>query len=344
MMMNDILSQEEIDALLSSVGTEEKQPSEKKVKSKEDAKKGSKANVRSYDFSSPDKFSKEQVRTLQMIHDGMTRLLNASFSALLRSVVTTSLVSVTEQSYEEFIRALSNPTVIGIFSLSPLDGSALMEINPNLVAAMYDRLLGGKGDIPPENRELTDVEQSVVEGMIFQRILNSFKDAWATIIQVKPRLEALETNPGFSQIVAPNDRVASLVFDVKLGEIQGVLNLCIPHIVIEPIAPKLSAQLWFSGSYKGSTEETKHLVKQRLKSAKIPLLIELGFTDLTLRELLSLNVGNVIRLDNAVDDLLRLKIGNQTKFFVKPGVKRGKVAVKIVKRFIEEGEENNDRK
>jgi len=343
MMMNDILSQDEIDALLSSVGSEEK-VAEKKDKKQDDKGKGFKGKtIRSYDFSSPDKFSKEQIRTLQMIHDGLTRLLNASFSAFLRSVVTTNLVSVTELSYEEFVRALSNPTVMCIFSLTPLEGSALMEINPNLIFAMFDRLLGGKGETPTDIRELTDIEQSVVEG-IFQRVLSNFKDAWATIMQLKPRLETLETNPGFSQIVAPNDRVASLVFDVKMGDIQGVINLCIPHIIIEPVAQKLSAQLWFSGSYKGSTEETKHLVKKRLESAKIPLSIELGNTDLTLRELLNLNVGNVIRLDNPIDEPLRLKVGKKTKFLVKPGVKRGKVSVRIIKRFIEEGEDNNGRK
>jgi flagellar motor switch protein FliM len=269
-----------------------------------------------------------------MLHDGMTRLLNSSLSAFLRSVVNTSLVSVSEQSYEEFIRTLSNPTVICIFSMSPLDGSALLEINPNLIFAMYDRLLGGKGEVPEDVRELTDIEQNVIEG-ILNRILLNLKDSWKTIIELQPRIETLETNPGFSQIVAPNDRAAILVFDVKMGEIQGVINLCIPHLVIEPIANKLSTQLWFSGSYKGSTDETKRLVRKRLERAVVPLITQLGETEITLKEMLNLSVGDVIRLDSSPDEFLRVKVGGRVKFLAQPGLEKDKVAVRIIKKIIE---------
>lgn len=325
--MNDFLSQEEIDALLKSVSTEEEKESEPTVATAPKPKQ--KKNVRVYDFSSPDKFSKDQMRTIQMIHDNFSRFMNSSLSAFLRTVVNTLPVEVTETSYQDFVKRLPDPTVLGIFSLPPLEGSAVLQFDTELIFAMYDRLLGGTGEIVAQKRELTDIEQSVVEG-VMNRVLQALRDAWMSVVDLKPRLEALETNPAFVTIVAPNDRVASLTFEVKMGEATGGMHLCVPHIVIEPIASKLSAQLWFSGASKGPSETTRKTLQNQLERAQVLLHAHLGRTKLTLKDLVNLKRNDVIRLDTAITDPVQVRIGEQVKFRAQPGTFKGKVAIQII--------------
>lgn len=328
--MNDILSQEEIDALLKSVSAEEQERKpEPAMASSAPAKKKEKRSVRIYDFSSPDKFSKDQMRTIQMIHDNFTRYMNSSLSAFLRTVVNTVPVEVTETSYQDFVKRLPDPTVLGIFSLPPLEGSAVLQFDTELVFAMYDRLLGGTGEVISQKRELTDIEQSVVEGVV-NRVLAALRDAWMNVTELNPKLEALETNPAFVTIVAPNDRVASLSFEVKMGEVSGVMHLCIPHIVVEPIAPQLSAQLWFSGTSKGPSDKTRRFLQNRLEKAKVLLRAELGRTKLQLKDLLDLKQNDLIRLETATTDPIQIKIGGRVKFKAQAGMFRGKMAVQII--------------
>lgn len=334
--MAEMLSQAEIDALLSSVSTKEEEPAKEEKPERERGRGGKKA-VRVYDFTSPDKFSKDQIRTLQMIHENFTRLVNTSLSAYLRSVIQVTLVEVRETSYDEFIRSLSNTTVMSVFSVAPLEGSMLCELTPKLIFSMFDRLLGGKGEAGEEIRELTDIEHSVVEG-IFGRVLTCFKDAWINIASLTPRLEALENNPQFAQVVSPNERVAVLSFEVKLGEISGVLNICLPHVVLEPIVSKLSAQLWFAGGQKKESSRIPELIQKRLEAMTVPVMVLFGETIVPLRDLLELQIGDVIRLDNTVKDKLLIKIGNRIKFEGQPGVSHGKLAVQIMQKINLEGE------
>lgn len=334
--MAEMLSQAEIDALLSSVSTKEEEPVKEEKPERERGRGGKKA-VRVYDFTSPDKFSKDQIRTLQMIHENFTRLVNTSLSAYLRSVIQVTLVEVRETSYDEFIRSLSSTTVMAVFSVPPLEGSMIVELTPKLIFSMFDRLLGGRGEAGDEVRELTDIEHSVVEG-IFGRILTCFRDAWTNIITLAPRLEALENNPQFSQIVSPNERVAVLSFEVKLGEITGVLNLCLPHVVLEPIVSKLSAQLWFAGGQKKENTKIPELIKKRIETVMVPVMVQFGETVVAMREILELQLGDVIRLDNTVKDKLLVKVGNRIKYEGQPGVIHGKIAVQIMRKINVEGE------
>lgn len=328
--MPEILSQEEIDALLSSVTVREEAPGEEEVPAR---KRKERKPIRVYNFSSPDKFSKDQIRTLHMLHEGFNRLITSSLSTYLRTPIQSNLVEVIEQSYEDFIKKLSSPTIIGIFNMSPLDGSAAIEITPRIVYLMFDRLLGGKGAITTEEKELTDIEQSVVEG-IMVRILTSLKDAWANIVSLKPYLEKLETNPAFCQIVSPNDKVASISFEIKIGEVVGNMNLCLPYVVLEPIISKLSAQIWFSSS-KASTPEIARNLRKRLEKTIVPFVVEVGNVILTLREVLNLQKGDVIRLNKSVNDLFEGKISDKTKFYVMPGRRGSRLAVQVIKKVIE---------
>jgi flagellar motor switch protein FliM len=335
--MPEILSQAEIDALLSSVEEEEKEKSEIEIFF-EDKKKIKKRPIKKYDFTSPDKFSKDHLRTLQMIHDNFARLVNSTLSAYLRSVIQVNLVSISEESYEEFLKSLPNPTVLAVFSLLPLEGTAILEINPNIMFTMFERLMGSKNISSPPSlgRELTDIEQSITENL-FSRLLNSLKDAWANIYSFNPRIVAIETNPGFAQIVSPNDRVASVIIEIKIAEIGGIMNLCLPHLVLEPILPKLSTQFLFTGIKKSTTSESKEILKKRLEKAVIPLIVELGNTTLSLAEVLHLKTGDVIRLDTSPSSKLKVKIGEKIKFYAQPGVIGDRICIQITGRAEEGG-------
>jgi flagellar motor switch protein FliM len=205
--MNEILSQDEIDALLTAVSSGESpeaEPSLSPASSGPAPRSGKeKKRLKVYDFRRPDKFSKDQIRTLQMMHETFARLTTTSLSATLRSLVHVHVVSVDQLTYEEFTRSIPSPTTLGIINMDPLKGSSVIEIDPSITFAIIDRLFGGKGEPLKTNRELSDIELSVIEGIIV-RLLGNLRESWANVIDLRPRLGNIETNPQFAGVVPPN--------------------------------------------------------------------------------------------------------------------------------------------
>ncbi len=319
--MTEILSQDEIDALLAAISTGE-------VESEEPKSAIDKRKVKIYDFKRPDKFSKDQLRTLQMIHETFARLSTTSLSAQLRALVSVHVASVDQLTYEEFIRSIPNPTTLGIINMDPLKGSAIFEIDPSITFTIIDRLFGGEGQPMKTNRELTEIEQSVMESIIV-RLLTNLREAWATVIDLRPRLSQIETNPQFAQIVPPTDMVVLTTFETKVGEVEGMMNFCIPYITIEPIVTKLSAQYWYSSIRKGASSENFEMIKERLNTVYLPVSVELGSTELPVRDILQLKVGDVIKLDTKVTADLKVKVVDRVKFTAKAGIVGVKKAVQI---------------
>ena len=231
----DVLSQAEIDELLSALSTG--MVSTEEIETERRQKK-----VKVYDFKRPDKFSKDQLRTLQMIHENFARLLNTYLSAQLRTMVHLDVVSVDQLTYEEFIRSLPNPSVISVFQMNPLKGNAILEINPNIVFAIIDRLFGGPGLAPNKARPLTDIEETIMRRII-EKALTYFQEAWKQVIELSPKQGILETNPQFTQIVTPSDMVVIVTLQAKIGTVEGMLNLCLPYIVLEPVLRTLAPAL-----------------------------------------------------------------------------------------------------
>ncbi len=319
--MTEILSQDEIDALLTAVSsgesfptTEAAQPSKPAVGQKREKKR-----LKVYDFRRPDKFSKDQIRTLQMMHETFARLTTTSLSAQLRTLVHVHVVSVDQLTYEEFIRSIPSPTTLGIINMDPLKGSSVIELDPSITFAIIDRLFGGKGESLKTNRELTDIELSVIEGIIV-RLLGNLRESWANVIDLRPRLGNIETNPQFAQIVPPNSMVVLTTFDTKVGDVEGMMNFCIPYITIEPIINKLSAQYWYSSIRKGITTENLELIKEQIEDIPTQVVVKLGETELKFREISQIKEGDIIRLDNPATSLAEVIIGNSVKFRGKPGV------------------------
>jgi len=326
--MTEVLSQDEIDQLLTAINAGDTEPED--IRPAADTRK-----IKIYDFKRPDKFSKEQIRTISMMHDTFARLTTTSLSAQLRSMVHVHVASVDQLTYEEFIRSIPTPTTLAIINMDPLKGNAILEIDPAVTFSIIDRLFGGKGEGTQSQHELTDIESSVMEGIIV-RILGNMREAWAQVIDLRPRLGQIDTNPQFAQIVPPTDMVVLVTLETKVGDVEGMINFCIPYLTIEPIIGKLSTQFWFSTVHRGATTENLNVLKEKLATVDVNVVAEIGKINIPIREVLSLHVGDIIRLYNTkVGDPYSLNIGNKKKFVCRPGVIGKKMAVQVIKKVAE---------
>jgi flagellar motor switch protein FliM len=320
--MTEILSQDEIDALLTAISTGEVDTTEYSATQEQ-------RKVKIYDFRRPDKFSKDQIRTLQMMHETFARLTTTALSAQLRALVSVHVASVDQLTYEEFVRSIPNPTTLAVINMDPLKGSGVLEIDPSITFTIIDKLFGGIGESSRITRELTDIELSVMEGIIV-RILGNLREAWSNVIDLRPRLGNIETNPQFAQIVPPNDMVVLITLETKVGEVEGMTNLCIPYITIEPIISKLSAQYWYSSIRKGTTDENLAIIQGRLENVELLVVAEIGEVSITMAEVLDLKVGDVVKLpDTKINSDMVLRVGGRKKYKCRPGVIGSRIAVQI---------------
>ncbi|WP_027338701.1 flagellar motor switch protein FliM [Halonatronum saccharophilum] len=334
MSSNRVLSQNEIDSLLDDLTSGKLEADELQSESE--------GVVEVYDFKHPNKLSKDQLRTLRMVYEGFARLLSTAISTQLRSVVKVELKSIEQLSYEEFTSSLPQPTIMSVCDFYPLHGEFIIEINPKIGYAIIERLFGGDSvNSIGVVREFTDIEEVVLK-KINKLILGSFSEAWENVVDLRPRLKELESNPQFTQIVPNNDMVILATFETGVGEVDGLINISIPYIVLEPIVSKLSAQYWFSTTRGDSAAESLNKLKKRLGKAKLPIEAYLGNANISVGQLLELAVGDVIKLDKKNDDDLNLYINNKSKFLVKPGKKGSKLAVEITSAISEEEWEEED--
>ncbi|OWA33770.1 flagellar motor switch protein FliM [Saccharibacillus sp. O16] len=331
--MVDVLSQNEIDALLAALSSGEMDAEELK-------KEETQRKIRSYDFKRAVRFSKDHIRSLTRIHENFARNLTTYFSAQLRTFVQINVVQVEQLPYDEFIRSIPKMTVLNIFEAEPLEGRMVLEVHPNIAYAMVDRMLGGSGTAPLKPGALTEIELMIME-RIFSRALENLQEAWKTVYDLSPRMEALETNPQFMQIVSPNETIALISLSTKIGDTSGMINLCIPHVVIEPIMSKLSVHHWFVSQKKARAPEELEALRERVTRAELPVIAELGQSQLTIREFLSLAPGDVITLNKSAEEGLAIRVGDNLKFIGSPGMIKDRIAVQIDE-IVNEGVEEFD--
>jgi flagellar motor switch protein FliM len=321
--MPEILSQSEIDALLSalSTGTVEEGPA------LPEPGKG----IKLYDFKHPDRFSKDQTRSLNMIHEHFSRLFSTSLSTYLRTITEVKMVSVDQLSYDEFIRSIPNPTCINLFEMRPLEGNVLLEISPSLSFAIIDRLMGGKGQIFHKNRELTEIEKSILQKII-DRMFESLHEAWEGILNLSLHLKATEVNPQlFLQLYLPTEMVILMTHEAHVGECTGTFCICIPYVVLEPIAQRLSSRSWFSGKQTAGEEQTQAAMKVHLRKFDLGVTAILGGTRLKVKDLLSLEKGDVVPLTRRRDEDIEVQVSGKPMFLARPGTHRKHRAVKVTK-------------
>ncbi|MEW6535839.1 MAG: flagellar motor switch protein FliM [Candidatus Auribacterota bacterium] len=312
--MADILSQDEVDALLNAVST-----GDVGIKKCQHEVQRHKKDVNVYDFKRPEMISKDQIRTLQMVHENFARYLSNFMSAYLRTVVEINLAAVDQLTYGEFVMSLPNPTYMSILSMAPLEGSTIFEVNPVLVFTIVDRLLGGVGKAPHEIRLFTDIEQRII-GSVIEKALHGLTEAWEHVAHINFEVIDKEMNPQFCQILANNETVASMTLEVKIGETSGIISICIPYISLEPLIDKLSAQHLIGASQKKITDEQKRNLLRNISAASLQVSFEIGRTILTLQELLDLRKGDVIVLDKSIKELNTMSVEGNPKFLGVPGL------------------------
>ena len=328
--MAEILSQEEIDALLSAATTEDEILTEEAIERVEER------SVNIYDFRHPARMSKDQLRTLKNLHDNFARLLSSSYSTLQRSVIDIHLVSVNQITYSEFIMSLPTPSCTYTFTTAPLEGVCIVDFSPSVVFSFVDRLFGGQGASISTDREITGIERSVMNNII-NRTLRDLERTWERLITLKLDVVMLETNPEFIQVIPQGETVVLISFEVKGELTSGLINLCYPYITIEPIANRLGGQTWVAS--KVVTEDDRSRNKENISNVGIEFVACLGQTTATIRDILNLSKGDVIELEHKTKDPVEIFIEDRLKYYARPGKSGNRKAVEIMATY-QEGENN----
>ena len=328
--MADILSQEEIDALLSATegdaGGEGGGGAEGDVGGFEEATQ--QRIITSYDFKHPARVNKDQLRTLENLHDNFARLLSSTFSGAMRAVVDVDTAFVDQTTYAEFIMSLSNPSCSYQFTLGPTSGQAIIDFAMPVVFAFVDRIFGGKGSSQGvEARQLTPIEIGVINRIV-KRVIEDLEATWEPILRVEITDIELETNPEFMQITAASEIVILLAFEVNSTNASGLVSLCYPFFTLESILPRLGQQSYVRTS-RMNQEELRTQNTQRLEKTKLPIVAELARGMATFRELQEIQVGEVLKLETEADEKTVIYVNHEPKFTGEPGLKGLKKAVLI---------------
>jgi flagellar motor switch protein FliM len=316
----EILSQAEIDALLTDISTGK---AEVVPDFKEEEKK---LHYKFYDFRSPDKFSKDQLRTLSTLHDNFARLLSSFLSAYLRYTCNVRVASVEQFTFDDFIRSVPTPTILNVFSAKPCKGLAIMETNPQFLFPVIDLMFGGSGEMPPQVRDLTEIEMSVVRQLNTQ-ILSYLKLAWTDAFDITPQLEAVEANPRLYQVISPAEIVAVVTLTTVLGPTRGLINFCFPYLLLEPVLSNMSK--FYSISQSIEVSEEVNNIRHWLEKAEVDLSVILGDAVIMVRDFLTLSEGDVLSLDKQINQELDMYVGDQLKFKVQAGYLKRNLAIQV---------------
>ncbi|MBQ1897294.1 MAG: flagellar motor switch protein FliM [Lachnospiraceae bacterium] len=325
--MGDILSQNEIDALLNQLSSGELDV--------EAITNVEEKPVRDYDFSRPTKFSKEHLRTLEIIFEHYGRLISTNLPVLLRKNAQVTVASSETVTFSEFTNALSNPSILGIVAFEPLGGSIIIDLATNIAFAMIDRMLGGEGEPINFSRDFSDIELSIIQKIMimFTQLL---RDPWRNVLDISPVLSRLETNPQFAQIIAPGEMIAVVTLNIRIGEVEGFMNLCLPFMTLEDVMDRLNTKYWFSTMQENKDEDAKENIEAMLKRVDIPVKAVLGTSQITVNDFMNLQVGDCIRLDARVDSDMNIYVGNIKKFTALPGASDDCYAVRVTSVIREE--------
>ncbi|MDE6924195.1 MAG: flagellar motor switch protein FliM [Acetatifactor sp.] len=325
--MGEVLSQSEIDNLLAALSSGELDADQMQETEEK--------QVKNYDFSRPTKFSKEHLRTLEIIFEHYSRLISTNLPVYLRKNVQVAVASSETVTFNEFTNALSNPVILGIINFAPLNGTIIMDLATNLGYAMLDRMLGGTGVPLEKSREFSEIEMTIIEKILvmFTQLL---REPWKNVIDIAPVLQRLETNPQFAQVISPNDMIAIVTLNMKIGDVEGFMNVCLPFFTLEDVMDKLNTKYWFSTMQENHDENYEAYIESLIRRADIPVRAVLGKSMISVNDFLNLQVGDCIRLGSRVDDDMNIYVGNIKKFTALPGAEKDSYAVRITSVIREE--------
>ena len=322
--MSEILSQAEIDELLSTLmagdATPETETTDTPLKSK----------VREYDFRTANRFPKEQMRTFHVVFETFSQLFSNRLSSVLRATCECEVLSIEECSYSEFNNSLPAPVVLAVVDMPPLYGSLLIQMSPEFSYMLISRLFGG-GSAGENSKQFTEIELALVE-RVLRQATGVFDEAWDKVIELSTQIDRIETSPQFAQITAPNEPVAVVILNITMGEESGLMSICIPHTAVEPVAQLLTTRMWFSGAARedGKNEERAAMLTGQLLQTPIPLTAFFEQTPATVSDIVNLQIGDVIKLDHGIDHPLTIRVQHIPKFHATIGTLGQKYALQIV--------------
>ena len=325
--MGDVLSQNEIDNLLNALSSGELDV--------EEIKENSEKQVKDYDFARPSIFSKEHLRTLEIIFEHYGRLLSTNLPVYLRKSVQVEVMNSEAVTYQEFSNALSNPVLLGIINFAPLQGNIIIEMASNLGYAIVDRMLGGKGEPMDKVREFSEIELLIIERILVVCV-NLLSEPWENVVDIKPHLERIETNSQYAQIISPSEMIAIVTIDITIGDVQGLMNVCLPYITLEDVIDKLNTKYWYSNMRSQDEASYADTIESLINRAQIPVKAVLGNSVVSVSDFASLQKGDIIRLDRKVDEELDVYVGNIKKFAALPGESGDCYAVRVTSVIREE--------
>jgi flagellar motor switch protein FliM len=329
--MADVLSQSEVESLLAALDPGAAAPPTQRAASHDEPNR----QISVYDFKRPERVSKEQMRTFHAVHEGFSREFGADLSGLVRAIVEVKLISVDQLTYSEFVFSLENPTCFNLLKADPLDGHIILDLNPSIIFPIIDRLLGG-GRSPAQNvprRPLTEIELRLVS-RITDLAIKALGNAWANVCELKLKVTQVESNPQLVQIVPPNEVIVLVSFEIAMGEMRGIMNLCIPFNTIEPLTGKLSANTWSTYTQKQPDPRQVLNLETTVANAGVEMVVYLAFSRLTAGELLGLAVGDLIKTENDYHQPLEVCVEGRPKFYGFAGLIKGHKAVRIGKPII----------
>lgn len=325
--MSEVLSQNEIDSLLKALSSGELDVDE--IKDKDEKV------VKNYDFARPAKFSKEHLRTLEIIFEHYGRLLSTNLPVYLRKNVQVEVMSSEAVTYSEFSNALSNPVLLGIVNFAPLSGNIIIEIAENVGYSVVDRMLGGLGMPLEKVRDFSEIELLIIE-RIYNVCVNLLVEPWSNVTDLAPRLERIETNSQYAQIISPTEMIALITLSIKIGEVEGLINICLPYITLEDVMDKLNTKYWYSSLQEKDEQEYSDTIEALISRAQMPIKAVLGTSAISVNDFLGLQRGDIIRMNAKVDDPMDVYVGNIKKFTALPGASGDSYAVRITSVIREE--------
>jgi len=326
--MGEVLSQSEIDNLLQALSSGELDV--------EQMQESGDRKVKDYDFKRPAKFSKEHLRTLEIIYEHYGRLISTNLPVYLRKNVQVSVTSSETVTFSEFTNALSNPVILGIVDFQPLAGTIIVELATNLGFAMIDRMLGGQGAPLEKTRDFSEIEMTILEKLIII-CMQLMREPWKNVLDINPVMERIETNAQFAQVIAPSDMIAIVTMNVKIGEVEGLMNICLPYFTLEDVMDKLNTKYWFSTMQKEDEENYEEHIEALIKRIDIPVKAVLGKSRISVNDFIGLQPGDIIRLGTDVSSEMEVYVGNIKKFKALPGSSKDKYAVQVTEVIREEG-------
>ncbi len=326
--MADVLSQNEIDSLLAALSSGELDA--------EDLAETDEKVAKNYDFKRPAKFSKEHLRTLEIIFEHYGRLLSTNLPVYLRKNIQVSVMSSEACTFMEFSNALANPALLAIINFQPLGGNIILELAANLGFAMIDRMLGGQGDAIEKTRDFSEIERTIIDKLLVVCV-QLLREPWMNVVEVSPILERIETNPQFAQIIAPSEMIAIVTLNIKIGDVEGLMNICLPYFTLENVMDKLNTKFWFASMKENSDEAYNENIENIIRKVSMPIKAVLGKSSITVSDFVNLQVGDIIKLNSKIDTEMDVYVGNIKKFKSLPGTSRDGDAVRVTTVLREEG-------